>query len=57
MGSPSLPIPRLGGLGGSVPGSISAGGGEVRADLGVVVGGVFAGRSKDWSAAGSGWPR
>ena len=47
MGSPSLPIPRLRELGGSVPGGIPAGGGDVGAGLGVVVRGVFAGRSKD----------
>ena len=42
MGSPSLPVPRPGRLGGSVPGGV-----PVESGWGNVVGGMFAGRSKD----------
>ena len=55
IGSPSLPVPRLRGLGRSVLGGVPSGAGDVGAGLVDMVGGVFARRSKVWRAAGSGW--
>lgn len=57
MGSPFLPVSRPVGLEGSVPGGVPVRSSGVGSGWEDVVNGVLVGRSKDWRAAGSGWPR